>query len=100
MMKLGLFFSGGGHHIAAWRDPETTYGATQEFDHYAETARIAESACFDLLFTADTAAIFGPDTVDYWQRTASASRLEPLTLLSALSVVTKRIGLVATATTT
>lgn len=100
MMKLGLFFSGGGHHIAAWRDPKVAYGATQDFAHYAETARLAEQGKFDLLFTADTAAIFGPDDVDYWKRTAAASRLEPLTLLSALSVVTHRIGLVATATTT
>jgi alkanesulfonate monooxygenase len=100
MMRLGLFFEGVGHHIAAWRAPDVDPFARQQFAHYAEIARTAERGKFDLLFTADTNATFGPDDVESWSRTLHASRLEPLTLLGGLAAVTERIGLVATATTT
>ena len=100
MMKLGLFIAGSGHHSAAWRDPGTDPQAVLTFQHYAEMARVAERACFDLLFTADTNAVFGPDDVNVWSRTTGAVRLEPLTLLSGLAALTERIGLVSTATTT
>ncbi len=100
MMKLGLFIAGSGHHIAAWRDPNTDAEAVLNLRHYVEMARLAERACFDLLFTADTNATFGPDDIEVWSRTTGALRLEPLTLLSALAVTTDRIGLVSTATTT
>jgi FMN-dependent oxidoreductase (nitrilotriacetate monooxygenase family) len=100
MMKLGLFFEGVGHHVAAWRDPGADPHARQSLPHYIEIGRTAERGKFDLLFTADTNATFGPDDVDTWSRTLAASRLEPLTLLGALAAVTERIGLVATATTT
>ncbi|HVG52573.1 MAG TPA: LLM class flavin-dependent oxidoreductase [Xanthobacteraceae bacterium] len=100
MMKLGLFFEGGGHHIAAWRDPGVDVHARQTFEHFAEIARTAERGKFDLLFTADTYATFGSDDVETWRRTTAASRLEPLTLLGALSVITEKIGLVATMTST
>ena len=100
MMKLGLFFEGCGHHIAAWRDPDVDAHARQSFAHYAEIARTAERGKFDLLFTADTNATFGPDDAEAWTRTTAASRLEPITLLGALAAVTQHIGLVATATTT
>ena len=99
-MKLGLFIEGGGHHIAAWRDPEVDPRGRLSIKHFAEIARIAERGRFDLLFTADTNATFGADDVDTWVRTSASSRLEPLTLLGALSMVTERIGLVATMTTT
>ena len=100
MMHLALFFEGVGHHVAAWRDPDVDPHARQSLAHYIDIARTAERAKFDLLFTADTNATFGPDDVTTWSRTLAASRLEPLTLLGALAAVTERIGLVATATTT
>ena len=61
MMKLGLFFEGIGHHVAAWRDPDVDPHAKLSLKHYIEIARIAERGKFDLLFTADTNAVFGPD---------------------------------------
>jgi len=100
MMKLGLFVEGCGHHIAAWRDPAVDAHARQNFMHFVEIAQLAERGKFDLLFTADTNATFGPDDADFWSRTTAASRLEPITLLGALAAVTRHIGLVATATTT
>ena len=101
MMHLGLFIAGEGHHIAAWRDPGVPDTiANQDIDHYIELALKGEAAKFDFLFTADTNAVFYGDTVAEWCQTTQALRLEPLTLLSALAVATKRIGLVCTATTT
>ncbi|NQV55507.1 MAG: LLM class flavin-dependent oxidoreductase [Rhodospirillales bacterium] len=100
MMHLGLFIAGEGHHIAAWRDPRARSGASQDIQHFAELARIGERGCFDLLFTADTQAVFYGDDTEQWRRTTQASRLEPITLFSALSMVTEHIGLVCTATTT
>ena len=100
MMKLGLFFEGIGHHVAAWRAPESDAHCKLDLEHYIEIAQTAERGKFDLLFTADTNATFGSDDAESWVRQTSASRLEPLTLLGALAAVTKNIGLVATMTTT
>lgn len=100
MMRLGLFIAGEGHHVAAWRDPAARDGASQDIGHFAALARAAEAACFDFLFTADTNAVFYGDDPEQWRRTTAALRLEPLTLLSALAMVTEHIGLVCTATTT
>jgi FMN-dependent oxidoreductase (nitrilotriacetate monooxygenase family) len=91
-MKLGLFLAPGGHHMAAWRHPDA-YPAGFSIDSYVTAAQVAESGCFDMLFVADVFSL-----------TASGGRqdslrFEPLTLLSALAMTTKRIGLVATATT-
>ena len=98
-MHLGLFIHGVGHHIAAWRAASAP-GKSLSFGFQADIARRAEAACFDLLFTADSNATFGPDDPAVWAQTGAAARFEPITLLSALAAVTERIGLVCTATTT
>src|SRR6478736_3244198 len=99
-MRLGLFFEGLGHHIAAWRDPSVDASARQRFSHFADIAKAAERGKFDLIFTADTFATFNTDDPKVWARTTLASRHEPMTLLSALAAVTEHIGLVATMTST
>lgn len=99
-MHLGLFIHGPGHHIAAWRDPSVNPLANITFADHVATARTAEAAGFDMLFTADSNATFGPDDPAIWALTGAAARLEPLTLLAALAAVTTHIGLVCTATTT
>ncbi len=99
-MKLGLFVQGGGHHVAAWRHPSTPYGASVDFKHFANLARIAERGRFDMMFLADTIGTFGPDDLEVWRRGCAASRPEPVTILSALSAVTTHLGFVATFSTT
>ncbi|MEP7456446.1 LLM class flavin-dependent oxidoreductase [Phyllobacterium sp. SB3] len=100
-LKLGAFLYPTGHHIAAWRHPQAQADAGSNFAHYAELARIAESAKFDLIFVADGVGTRGTDT-EALSRTAQryVAQFEPLTLLSALAAVTKQIGFVATASTT
>ena len=100
MMKLGLFLYGTGHHISSWRDPGVTPNANQSLRHYIEITRIAERALLDFVFSADSNSTFGPDDPEIWKRTTVSMRLEPLTLLGALSAVTSHIGLISTATTT
>ena len=63
-MKLGLFACGEGHHVAAWRDPDVTVGATQSLKHYALMAKMGEQGLFDMLFNADSQSTFGPDDIN------------------------------------
>ena len=100
MMKLGFFLYGTGHHIASWRDPGVVPNANQNLQHYIDITQTAERGLFDFAFNADSNSTFGPDDPEMWKRTTNAMRLEPLTLLGALSAVTTHIGLISTATTT
>lgn len=91
---INLFIYSRGHHEASWRHPASTPHALTDVQYYIECAQKAEAACFDSIFLADTLA--SPKDLN------SASRiwLEPLTTLGALAATTKRIGLIATASTT
>ena len=86
-MSIAAFMMRYGHHVAAWRHPDTDL-ATNPFKVFREQVRSAEKACLDAVFFADSVALTG------------APSLEPLTLLSALAASTEKIGLIATATTT
>lgn len=92
-MHLGVFILGAGHHIAGWRMPGAEAGS-ENLDLIVRVARKAEEGKFDLLFLAD-AVNTRPD-----MHPSMVLRLEPLTLLAALSMVTRNIGLAATASTT
>ncbi|MFY1662974.1 LLM class flavin-dependent oxidoreductase [Pseudomonas sp. Pseu.R1] len=96
-IKLGAFLMATGHHVAAWRHPDVPSDAGLSFAHYRHLAAVAEAAKFDMLFIADSVAAA---TGDIASRMARSDHFEPLTLVSALSAVTERIGLVVTATTT
>ncbi|MBM3526765.1 MAG: LLM class flavin-dependent oxidoreductase [Alphaproteobacteria bacterium] len=100
MMKLGFFLYGTGHHIASWREDGIASDANRSLPHYVDITQTAERALFDFVFNADSNSTFGPDDPSIWQRTTVSMRLEPLTLLGALSAVTSYIGLISTATTT
>ncbi len=91
-IRLGLFLAPGGHHMAAWRHNDA-YPDGFSVKTYARFAQIAERGLFDMLFVADVFSLTPKG------KRSDNFRLEPLTLLSALAMVTERIGLVATATT-
>lgn len=99
-LALGAFLYPSGHHIAAWRHPHAQADGGTDLRFYADLARAAEAAKFDLIFLADGVGTRG-DNVEFLSRVAHnyQAQFEPITLLSALSVVTERIGLVATAST-
>jgi alkanesulfonate monooxygenase len=96
-----VFFYPTGHHIAAWRHPESQADAGLNFRHCAEVTQTAERGKLDMIFLADTAGVRDAGNIPAWSRHPKyAGQFEPLTLLSALSTVTQHVGLVATATTT
>ncbi|WP_437624880.1 LLM class flavin-dependent oxidoreductase [Sorangium sp. So ce1151] len=97
-LKLGAFLMATGHHVAAWRHPAAQADAGLNFRHYKQIVQAAERAKFDMMFLADSAAVWdrSPESLS---RT-SVVHFEPITLLSALSAVTEHIGLVATVSTT
>ena len=96
-MSLGAFLMATGHHVAAWRHPEVPANAGLDIQHYRYLAQLAEAACFDAVFVADSVAAATGEIASHMAR---SDHFEPLTLLAALSAVTERIGLIATATTT
>nr|WP_314256852.1 LLM class flavin-dependent oxidoreductase [uncultured Devosia sp.] len=98
-MRLGCFYWPGGHHVAGWRHPSAESDSAFNFQRCVELAKIAERGKFDLFFLADLVGI-RPEQLDAQAGAARAVYFEPLTLLAALSAVTDKIGLVATATTT
>lgn len=53
-----------------------------------------------MLFQADSQSTFGPDDPEVWKRTNYTEVFGPITLASALAMVTSRIGLVCTASAT
>ncbi|CAM3747644.1 putative monooxygenase YxeK [Pseudomonas reidholzensis] len=100
-LHLALFVSHAGSHLAGWRHPLTQGGNALDIRYYQRLAEHAEAAKLDMLFVADKLAlddIHGGnfDTAVTWRPTGSP---EPLALLSALSVLTQRIGLGATVST-
>ena len=100
-LKLGAFIMATGHHIAAWRHPLSDADAGHNIDHYRGLAQTAERGLFDLVFVADSPAGWdGNKDAEIRARLSHAAHFEPVTLWSALSQVTERIGFVATASTT
>ncbi len=97
-MILGPYLSyGTGHHAAAWRMEKSRADGAQDIGYYTDLARRAEDALFDFVFLSDTPSVFEDDTEGYGSRVAL---FEPLTLLSAISMRTTNIGLIATSSTT
>ena len=70
------------------------FSATTSVEHYQELARTAERGKLDSLFLADSPMLWN----SIGRRPAGT--LEPTVLLTALAAVTRRIGLIATASTT
>lgn len=100
-IRLGAFMMATGHHVAAWRHPDAAADAGVDLDHYVGLAQRAEAAGFDMMFLADSQGGW----IDRGDLASAAhapqiAGFEPLTLLSAIAARTRRIGLVATATTT
>src|SRR5437016_891292 len=98
-MRLGAFFNPTGHHVASWRHPGAQADAGINFQHYVEITRTAERAKFDLVFLADNVCVREANMEALSRSAQYIANFEPLTLLAALSSLTSRIGLVATATT-
>ena len=93
-LTLNAFLMSTGHHEASWRLPESNPGAAREVAHFQSLARIAERGKLDSVFFADSPSLFSHPA------RRPPTTLEPTMLLAAMAVVTERIGLIATASTT
>lgn len=98
-LKLGASIYPVGYHVAGWRYPGAQVDGGISLQHHIDLAQKAEQGIFDFFFLAD-AAVTWDENLEAVARTAWSTRFEPITLLSALAMVTKRIGLVATVSTT
>jgi len=92
-LRLGLFVQALGHHVGGWR-AEEAQGSPTDIEWFTWIAKTAEQGLFDMFFVGDALA------TSVHRLPSTMSRLEPLTLLSALAVQTTHIGLAATASTT
>lgn len=95
-MLLGSFFQTFlGHHLAAWRYPETKTEEVTSLSLYKEIAELSEKGKFDIIFLADVLA-HNEEDIAYTPQI----RLEATTMMASLASITKNIGLVATLSTT
>ncbi|PVX85867.1 FMN-dependent oxidoreductase (nitrilotriacetate monooxygenase family) [Paraburkholderia unamae] len=100
-MPLALLLTPTGTHTAAWRHPDAPLHDAANFEYFRKIAESAERSYYDLLFIADSLFMsHGERGGERRYPRHPHLELEPLSLLSALSVVTKNIGLAATVSTT
>jgi FMN-dependent oxidoreductase (nitrilotriacetate monooxygenase family) len=95
MILSAFFFNPQGDHRMSWRYPSAPAREIYDLDYYRILAEAAEAACLDVIFVADHVAMW--DTYESNVAHYANARLEPITMLAALSAVTRNIGLVATA---
>lgn len=86
-------------HTGAWRYPGAAAEANFSLEYLKSFIQKLEAAKFDAFFLADHLAVLNMP-IEALKRSHTVTSFEPFTLLSALSVVTEKIGLAATATTT
>jgi alkanesulfonate monooxygenase len=86
-------------HTAAWRYPGAFPDANFNFTHLTRFAQTLERGKFDAFFMADHLAVLNMP-LQALKRSATVTSFDPLTLLPALAVLTKHLGLIATASTT
>lgn len=96
MLHFGLhpYGVGGPGADGLWKDPRVAKDASVDIGYYIDWAKLAEQGLFDAFFIVDSQFINADYPAHY------LSRLEPLTLLSAVATHTGNIGLVATASST
>ena len=98
-LHLGAFMRPISIHTGAWRFPGAWPDANFNLQAYVRLIRKLEEGRFDAFFMADHMALLNMP-LEALSRSHTVTSFEPLTLLSALAMVTERIGLIATASTT
>ena len=103
MMHLATIPNMVGGHLGGWRHRDAFGSSVMNLDAVVELARIAERGKFDAVFLADGNGVREMDRPTLFAANFPSARpamFEPTTLLSAIAMVTRRVGLVATATST
>jgi FMN-dependent oxidoreductase (nitrilotriacetate monooxygenase family) len=92
-ITFGIMLQGPGGHMNSWKHPSSPADASINFQFYLDSARKAEAAGIAFAFVADGLYI-NEKSIPHF-----LNRFEPLTILSALSSLTTRIGLAGTVST-
>lgn len=100
-MSIGASIRGLGYNASAWRHPDVDPTIQESISFYAGLAKKAEAAKLDFVFLADNLAATSIDDRPKGAlgRGHDNITLEPLTAMAAIAVLTNRIGLVATCST-
>ena len=98
-LRLGAFMRPVSIHTAAWRYPGGTPDANFNLKALVQYAQTLERGKFDAFFMADHLAVLNMP-MDALKRSATVTSFDPLTLLPALAMATKHLGLIATASST
>ena len=98
-MRLAVHFHPTGHHVAAWLHPDPKSMPEATLYITWTWRKTAERGKFDLIFLVDSLAIREGDLRAKGRLRQYMAYFEPLTLFSAMSSVTSRVGLVATGST-
>jgi FMN-dependent oxidoreductase (nitrilotriacetate monooxygenase family) len=98
-LRLGAFMRPVGIHTAWWRYPGAAPDANFNLQHLIRFAQKLEEGRFDAWFMADHLAVLNMPMAAL-TRSATVTSFDPLTLLPALAMMTKHIGLIATASST
>src|SRR6201991_920458 len=98
-LKLGAFMRPVSIHTGAWSYPGAWPDANFNFSHIKRLIQKLEAAKSDPFSMAAHLPVLNMP-VNALKRSHTVTSFEPFTLLSALSAVTGRIGLVGTASTT
>lgn len=98
-LRLGAFMRPVSIHTGAWRWPGAQADANFNLQALVAYARKLEAGKFDAFFMADHLAVLNMP-IEALRRSHTVTSFEPFTLLSALAMVTERLGLIATASTT
>ena len=98
-LRLGAFMRPVSIHTGAWRYPGAIPDTNFNFPVLKRLIQKLEEGRFDAFFMADHLAVLNMP-IEALKRSHTVTSFEPFTLLSALSAVTERIGLIATGSTT
>ena len=98
-LRLTAFMRPVSLHTAAWRYPGAYPDANFNFQHIVQFAQTLERGKVDGFFMADHLAVLNMP-MDALKRSATPTSFEPFTLLPALAMMTKHLGLMATGSTT
>jgi FMN-dependent oxidoreductase (nitrilotriacetate monooxygenase family) len=92
-LKLAANIDGLGWNYVGWQHPDMPADASENIDFYIQQAKLAEAAKFDTLFLVDVSHV-GPGNIPHY-----LSMFEGVSIMSALSMHTKNIGLSVTIST-
>lgn len=97
-LHLGLFIYPGGHHVAGWRHPSVAARDILGFEFYRRAAQTAERGLFDLFFIGDMLAAREKDGRVVAE--GALNNIDSVSISAAVGAATRRIGVVATLSTT